>query len=425
MAETRLGLDVGPTRTLAAVVDSGGNVLARAGARDPRSALGELSGHDPELVVVDAGSCLAGALEQGRVARVAVVRIAAPLTLAIPPLSTWPHALRAAVSAGTEVVAGGAEYHGGVAPLDEDAIARFLERSRPAAVAIAGIFATIAPEQELAAAEVARRTLGRDIPVALSHEIGVYGLLERENATVLNAALTGAFDALAATLRDALPSADAYVARGDGTLIALTHALRLPITAVGSGWASALQGAFRLTGVDDAVVAFADGRSIALGGLRNGLPRESSRPPRIAGVSVAVRLPEIRRISDPRCLAAGVRRLAGGMRRPVLVAVAGAGELLPDAVPEVAEVISPPDAALARALGAGLAVVGGEAERMSLQHGDAHQAVQEATRAAACERAVQLGADPRHVAVVDVQERPIGGLPQSACLIRVRAAGPP
>ena len=106
--------------------------------------------------------------------------------------------------------------------------ARFLERVRPAAVAIAGVFASIAPEQELAATDVARRTLGRDIPVAVSHEIGTLGLLERENATVLNAALTGAFDELAKTVGRAFPSAEAYAARGDGTLMALAHALRLP-----------------------------------------------------------------------------------------------------------------------------------------------------------------------------------------------------
>ena len=198
VAETRLGLDVGPTRTIAVVLDSGDRVIARAEAPGPSAALAALAGHSPRFVVIDAGSVLADALARGRLARVAVVRIGAPLTLAVPPLATWPAALRAAVAAGTTVVAGGAEYDGTVTALDEDAIARFLERVRPAAVAIAGVFASIAPEQELAATDVARRTLGRDIPVAVSHEIGTLGLLERENATVLNAALTGAFDELGA-----------------------------------------------------------------------------------------------------------------------------------------------------------------------------------------------------------------------------------
>ena len=57
--------------------------------------------------------------------------------------------------------------------------------------------------------------------------------------------------------------------------MALAHALRLPVTALASGRASAFQGAFRLTGIDDAVVALAEGSSLVLGALRNGVPRAS------------------------------------------------------------------------------------------------------------------------------------------------------
>ena len=51
------------------------------------------------------------------------------------------------------------------------------------------VFASVSAEHELAAAEIVREELGDDIHVSLSHEIGSIGLLERENATVLNAAL--------------------------------------------------------------------------------------------------------------------------------------------------------------------------------------------------------------------------------------------
>jgi N-methylhydantoinase A/oxoprolinase/acetone carboxylase beta subunit len=424
MAETRLGIELGPTRAVAVVLDGAGRVLARAAAGDLRSALAELSGPAPELVVVDAGDLAIDALQPGRVARVAVVRIGAPLTLAVPPLATWPPPLRAAVSAGTAVVAGGVEHDGTAARLDEAAIARFLAGARPDSVAVTGLFAPIAPEQELAAAEVARRTLGRAIPVTLSHEIGTLGLLERENATVLNAALTGVFDDLASALSAHWPALEPYLARGDGTLMALTPALGLPVTAIGSGAASALQGAFRLTGLDDAVVALAD-RSIVVGALRNGLAREAPGSVQVAGVSIGLRLADTRAVPDPAGLEAVVARFAAGALGPVLVAVGGASELVSGELAGVAQVIHPPHGELVRAVGAAFGLVGGEAEFACLDRAELRQEAQREARAAAFERAVHHGADPNRVEVVDVEETPLATLPEPTVRIRVRAAGPP
>jgi hypothetical protein len=415
---------VGPTWAVAVILDAAGRVQARAIAADLPTALAELSGPAPELVVVDAGELALDALQRGDVARVAVVRIGAPLTLAVPPLVTWPPALRDAVSAGTAVVAGGIEHDGTAARLDEDAIARFLERARPESVAVTGLFAPIAPEQELAAAEVARRTLGRAIPVTLSHEIGTLGLLERENATVLNAALTGVFDDLAATLSAHSPALEPYLARGDGTLMALTPALGLPVAVIGSGAASALQSAFRLTGVDDAVVAIAD-RSLLVGALRNGLAREAPGAVEVAGVSIGLRLADIRAVPDPADLQAVVAGFAAGAPRPVLVAVGSASDLVPRELAGVDQVIRPPDGELARAIGAAFGLVGGEAERACLDRKGLRNEAQREARAAASERAIHHGADPNWVEVVDVEETPLAALPERTVRIRVRAAGPP
>jgi hypothetical protein len=424
MRETRLGIEVGPTWTVAVVLDAAGRVLDRAEGRNLRTVLAALSGPAPELVVVDAGELAIDALQHERVKRVAAVRIGAPLTLAVPPLATWPPPLRAAVSAGTEVVAGGLEYDGTAERLDEDAIARFLERARPESVAVTGMFAPFAPEQELAAAEVARRTLGRAIPVTLSHEIGTLGLLERENATVLNAALAGVFDDLAAALSAHGPASEPYLARGDGTMMALTPALALPVASLGSGAACALQWAFRLTGVDDAVVAIAD-RSVVVGALRNGLAREAPNPVEVAGVSIGLRLADIRSVPEPAELQGVVARFAAGALRPVLVAIGGASELVPGELDGVADVIHPPDGDLARAIGAAFGLIGGEAERGCFDREDLRLQTQREVRAAAFERAIHHGADPNCVEVVDVEETLLAAVPERTVRIRVRAAGPP
>jgi N-methylhydantoinase A/oxoprolinase/acetone carboxylase beta subunit len=155
----------------------------------------------------------------------------------------------------------------------------------------------MAPEHELAAADVARRELGGDVRVSLSHEIGSLGLLERENATVLNAALVGVAGELAATHRAALEArgidAELYFGQNDGTVMTLEHALRFPVLMIGSGPASAMRGAAWLSGVTGGVVVDVGGTRADVGSLVNGFPREAPPPTEIAGVRASFRTPDV------------------------------------------------------------------------------------------------------------------------------------
>ncbi len=104
------------------------------------------------------------------------------------------------------VVAGGCELdRTRIAPLDEAAVATFARRVAAVAeaVAVTAVFSPVDPADELRAAAILRDVLG-EIPTSLSHEIGSTGLLERENATVLNAALSGVVADVANALREAV-----------------------------------------------------------------------------------------------------------------------------------------------------------------------------------------------------------------------------
>ncbi len=142
-------------------------------------------------------------LERSRLERVAAVRIGAPSTTSIPPLYDWPADLRAAVSAGETIVRGGIEFDAReIVPLGADELRRFLGTvaGDAQAIAVTSVFASVSERHELEAAEIVREELG-DIPISLSHEIGSIGLLERENATVMNAALRAVATEVAAALR--------------------------------------------------------------------------------------------------------------------------------------------------------------------------------------------------------------------------------
>jgi N-methylhydantoinase A/oxoprolinase/acetone carboxylase beta subunit len=293
----RIGVDVGGTNTDAAVIDAAGNLLAKTKAATTSDVTGGIDAAikavlsdtvraaDVSHVMIGTTHATNAVLERRGLGKVAVVRIGAPSSNAIRPLFGWPAELRRAVSIGECIVGGGAELDGReIVEFDADAMARFLDsRSEPVdAVAI----------------EVVRRELGSDVHVSLSHEIGALGLLERENATVLNEALVGVahgvIGALTSALADnGLGDAVVYFAQNDGTLMALEFALHFPVLTIGSGPANSIRGAAYLTGVKDALVADVGGTSTDVGVLSNGFPRESTLGVKIGGIDTNFRMPDL------------------------------------------------------------------------------------------------------------------------------------
>ncbi|MDF2706040.1 MAG: hydantoinase subunit beta [Nonomuraea muscovyensis] len=305
----RVGVDVGGTNTDAVVLDAADRVVAKAkrpttpdvteGLRAALDAvLAEVGTAAGRVTRVMLGTTHAtnAVLERRNLGRVAVLRLGAPATTSVPPLSGWPADLRRAVSAGEAVLPGGHYVDGGeIGPLDRDAIRRFLDGVTADAVAVTGVFSPADGGHERAVAELVGREYG--LPVSLSHEIGSLGLLERENATVLNAALYGVAahvtEALVTALAERGLAARPYLAQNDGTLMTVEHAARLPVATIGSGPANSLRGAAFLSGVADAIVADVGGTSTDLGVLAGGFPRESAAAVEIGGVLTNFRMPDI------------------------------------------------------------------------------------------------------------------------------------
>ncbi|MFB4288351.1 hydantoinase/oxoprolinase N-terminal domain-containing protein [Nonomuraea sp. ATR24] len=428
----RAGVDVGPTNTDAALLDDAGRVLATVKVAsvpdDPvacvRAALGALPPHESAQVAVGLRGAATAVTRRRGLRRVAVLRISGESGRAVRPLSGWPEDLRAAVSAGTATVAGG----GGLdredwTPLDRDAVARFAASAAGAAeaVAVTGLFSPLDGRQEREAAEIIRAEAG-DLPISLSAELGSIGLLERENATVLDAALSGFAGAVAEGLAEALsglcPGAAVFVTRGDGTLMSLEHLARHPGLSLGSGPASVLRGAGVLAGLHDAVVADVGAARVRVGVLAGGFPEEAVRGAGIGGVPVGLRIPGLIRVPrpiDPAELAEAVDRLQPGPARLPLVVVGGGAHAVPGG-------LHPAHGLCAGAIGAAVSPVGGQYERIvRLPGAAAREAVAEEARAAA----VRAGADPRDVALVEVAETPLDYLPGSFVRLRARAAGRP
>ena len=232
----RIGIDVGGTSTDAVRVDASGAVLARAKTittDDPfdgilRALDGVLPADPTAVAHVALGTthALNAILRRRELGRVAVVRIAGPATRSLPPFAGWPDDLRTCVAGAAEIVDGGVEVDGRVHPLDEDAVRRAIAGAE--AVAITGMFSPQDPSQELRAAAIAREELGADVPVTLGHEVAGIGLLDRENAAILNAAVRGVagrvVDAFARAIAERGLAAVPYLSQNDGTLLEIGRA---------------------------------------------------------------------------------------------------------------------------------------------------------------------------------------------------------
>ena len=135
------------------------------------------------------------------------------------------------------------------------------------------------------------------MPISRSHEIGSIGLLERENATVLNAALTGvaerATEGFAAALRASGITAAAFLSQNDGTLMTFERAAGQPVLTIGSGPTNSLRGGGWLAGLRDAVVVDVGGTTADLGVLVKGFPRESAAAVEVGGVRTNFRMPDL------------------------------------------------------------------------------------------------------------------------------------
>ena len=362
----RIGVDVGGTNTDAVLLEdgrvvhavktpttadvTGGIVTALAElARQPEVGRGAIDG-----VVIGTTHFVNAVVQRRELAPVAAVRIGLPTGASLPPFCDWPEDLSQCVRGAVFTLEGGHDYDGRpIVPFDEAGMrqaARQIRESGLRAVAVAAVFSPVDPSCE----ERARVILAEECPeaaVTLSHHLGRIGLLERENAALLNAALvTLARKTVASFTRAIVASgiaAPLYLTQNDGTVMAAEAAAALPVTSFASGATNSMRGAAYLSGLAEAMVVDVGGTSTDIGQLRRGFPREANSVVEVGGVRTLFRMPDLLSIG-----------LGGGSviaREPVGVGPVSVGyRLTREALVFGGDVLTATDAAVA----AGLAKIG-------------------------------------------------------------------
>lgn len=309
----RIGIDVGGTNTDAVLLDRDLQVVSKVkeattkdistGINHAVQSLLKRSGVKPESIshaMLGTTHCTNSIVERKNLMKVGIIRLGAPATDTVPPLASWPEDIMEHIGRYSRIVRGGYEYDGRtISAINEaeirEACCSF--KGHVNSVAIIGVFSPVNQDQEKRVAEIVREELGPDTYISMSNEIGSIGLLERENATILNAALKDTVRNVANGFKESLEKegiqAKIYFCQNDGTLMSNEYALEYPILTIASGPTNSIRGAAHLTGMKDAIVVDIGGTTTDIGVLVNGFPRQSSLAVDIGGIRTNFRMPDL------------------------------------------------------------------------------------------------------------------------------------
>ena len=520
----RIGVDVGGTNTDAVLMD-GASVVSST--KTPTTAnVSEGIAKALRTVIEDSGINRAtidgvmigtthftnAVVERKHLTPTACIRLGLPATVCLPPMVDWPDDLRDMVGGNSHLAHGGHEFDGReISDFQPDEVREIATKIRDAglnAVAISSVFSPVNATFEEQSAEIVR-SLIPDANITLSSEIGRIGLLERENAAIMNSCLrqlaARTVDGFKAALDELQISAPFYISQNDGTLMNADFAKEYPVLTFASGPTNSMRGAAFLSGLRDAIVVDVGGTTTDIGVLQHGFPRVAALAVDIGGVRTNFRMPDTYSIGlgggslisppgaasphrnggteggikvGPRSVGYELTEkalvfggdiltatdviVAGGSQdigdasavaaldadlisavqerimemiaiavdrmktsaTPVPVIVVGGGSILVTGEIEGAsEIIKPDHFPVANAIGAAIAQVGGECDRIfSLAELSRDEALDQA-KGEASDRAVNAGADAGSIEIVDVEEVPLAYLPGNATRIMVKAIG--
>ncbi|HWO03231.1 MAG TPA: hydantoinase/oxoprolinase family protein [Methylomirabilota bacterium] len=307
----RIGIDVGGTNTDAVLLEEDRVAAAVKTPTTPdvttgiTRALAGLVTQAPDArgaqaVMIGTTHFTNAVVQRRDLGRVAAVRIGLPSGASLPPFVDWPADLANLVRAEVVMLEGGHEFDGRpLVPFDATGMRAAARRIREAgirSVAVAAVFSPLNTSGEEEAAAILQEECP-DVAVTLSHRLGRIGLLERENAALLNACLielarktTRAFTAALGASGIAAPL---YLTQNDGTVMLAEVAEAYPVYSFASGPTNSMRGAAFLSKRDEALVIDVGGTTTDIGSLRHGFPREANSVVEIGGVRTLFRMPDL------------------------------------------------------------------------------------------------------------------------------------
>ena len=309
----KIGIDVGGTNTDAVLVSQDNQIITKTkqsttldvssgieNALQEVISTANISTDLIKYIMLGTTHCTNALVERKALNRIGAIRIGLPASKAVPTMVDYPEDLKELLGKHLHLVHGGYEFDGRlISPLDQDEINQKLKsmKGKIDSLAITGIFSKTLPDQEKQVAAWASEILGDKVKISCSYEIGGLGLLERENACILNAALQGVATKMVQAFQETVQrlnlNSQLFIGQNDGTLMSLDQVQNFPVLTISSGPTNSIRGAGSLSKVNNGIVIDVGGTTSDGGVLINYFPRESTRAAQIGGVLTNFRMPDV------------------------------------------------------------------------------------------------------------------------------------
>ncbi len=309
----RIGIDIGGTNTDIVLVNSEAAIIAYA--KTPTTS-DTHSGVKTALMRIikevngkkDIGGIFLGTTQaanaihqQEDLYRVGVIRIAGHYPQSMPSCYMWPESLKKMLYVDTVNVDGGFECHGDpITPMNPTQIRSAINdllKKKIESLAVVGVFASLNPKQELLVKEIGLDVSKGNLPISLSHQIGGTGFFERENSTILNAALkkvmTNVFKNIVNICTELELVCPIWITQNNGSILDIKHAIEYPVLTVSAGPTNSFIGGMRLAGLEDVIVVDIGGTSTDVGIIQKGFPRRCLNNSKIGGVDLNFHMPDV------------------------------------------------------------------------------------------------------------------------------------
>ncbi len=308
----RIGVDVGGTNT-DAVVMKNGDLLAGAkhptstdiisGVRGSATAAmieANIQADHIDAFMIGTTHFVNALVERKNLAKVGLIRLCLPSGSSLPPFVDWPADLVESIGGHFRLIDGGYEMDGReIAPLDKDQLlkaAQELIDDGCTEIALSTVFVTVRGDMEKEAVSLLE-THFPSVSITASAEIGRMGLLERENAAIINGALrplskqvVEAFSDLKLQLGLDCPL---YFTSNDGTLIDIDEVAKLPVLTFACGPTNSMRGAAFLSKQNNALVVDIGGTTTDVGEVKDGFPRLAGTSVCVADVQTNFSMPDV------------------------------------------------------------------------------------------------------------------------------------
>ncbi|MEO1661394.1 MAG: hydantoinase/oxoprolinase family protein [Pseudomonadota bacterium] len=507
----RIGIDVGGTHTDAVIMD-GNTVITSikvltsadvmegvANALDTVLGDSQLPTSAIQSVMIGTTQFTNAIIERRQLAETGVFRLCLPSGRGLPPMVDWPDDIADVVGRHAYALHGGKLYDGWpVAEMDEAEMDAAIADAKATGLknfAISSAFSPMDPTPETLLETKLRQAIP-DAHITCSHSFGRLGLMERENAAILNATLLHFADSVVTAFLTALKTRNltcpVFISQNDGTLMSADFVRAFPALTFASGPTNSLRGAMLLTGLEDAIVVDIGGTTSDIGVLQGGFPRESNAVIEVGGVRTNFRMPDIQaiglgggslisadgetigpqsvghrltqdglifggdtltatdiivasgheQIGDPAAVAhlspdmvetarqnmltildRGIDMMKPGAVQMPVILVGGGAVLVTGDLAAAREVHRPEHAGVANAIGAAIAQVGGESEKIVSYQSLPRDAAIAELKQEAEDRARGAGAAPESLRVVDIEETEVPYMGQETMRVRVKVIG--